>query len=139
MVRAISDARPNRIGWRRACPATLPRRQPALAGAPEPTRAGVAAGLATASVASDAPPAGGVAFCGRICTKTSPSRIMPSSPRAFLDSAGAPIQVAHFGFQRRIARAQAFVGLFLRRHLALQIPDLEPATLTHPQRVLDQA
>ncbi len=57
----------------------------------------------------------------------------------FLDGARPVFQVADFGLQGRVARAQAFVGLALLRHLALQIPDLEPPALTQPQRVLDQA
>ncbi|MNJ61400.1 hypothetical protein D3C77_571850 [compost metagenome] len=59
--------------------------------------------------------------------------------RTLFDGPGAPFKIAHFSFQRRIARAQAFIGLALLGHLALQIPDLEPAALTQPQRVLDQA
>ena len=58
--------------------------------------------------------------------------------RTFLDSAGAPSR-SRTSASSAALRARRPSLVFLRRHLALQIPDLEPAALTHPQRVLDQA
>ena len=111
-ARAISDARPNRIGWRRACPATLPRRQPAWPA--RPSRRGPAwrrAWRPPRWPAMRRPPAAWRSAAGYARRPRLPASC-PARRAHVPRQRRCPIQVAHFGFQRRIARAQASLVSF---------------------------
>ena len=55
---------------------------------------------------------------------------------ALFDSPKALFEISHFGIERRITRAQPFVGLLLGDDLSIDIPDAHPAALAQPQAVL---
>jgi hypothetical protein len=59
-------------------------------------------------------------------------------PRSLFNGLMSLFEVPHFGIQGCIAHLQFSVALVLPRHLLIDFPYFQPATLPQPQRVLQK-